>query len=69
MAATLIAGARLLDPATGTDSPGDLLLDCGLILDHGAGLARPDGAEVLDADGLCLAPGLVDLRAASDHGC
>jgi dihydroorotase len=63
-AATLIAGARLLDPATGLDIRGDLLLDGGVILDHGAGLGRPDGSEVVDADGLCLAPGLVDLRAA-----
>ncbi len=64
MPATLIAGARLLDPATGMDAPGDLLMEGGAILDHGAGLGRPDGAEVVDADGLCLAPGLVDLRAA-----
>jgi dihydroorotase len=63
-AATLIAGARLLDPATGLDAPGDLLLEGGAILDHGAGLGRPEGAEVVDAAGLCLAPGLVDMRAA-----
>ena len=64
MPATLIAGARLLDPATGLDAPGDLLLEGGTILDHGTGLSRPDGAEVVDAAGLCLAPGLIDLRAA-----
>jgi dihydroorotase len=64
MAATLIAGARLLDPATGLDTTGDLLMEGGAILDAGAGLGRPEGAEVFDADGLCLAPGLVDLRAA-----
>ena len=64
MPATLIAGARLLDPATGLDAPGDLLLESGTILDHGTGLSRPDGAEVVDAAGLCLAPGLIDLRAA-----
>ena len=64
MAATLIAGARLLDPATGMDVSGDLLLEGGAILDHGKGMGRPDGAEVVDADGLCLAPGLVDLRAS-----
>src|SRR3954453_5081826 len=59
----LFVGARLLDPATGLDSTGDLLVRDGLILDHGAGLGRPDGAEVVEAAGLCLAPGLVDLRA------
>ncbi len=64
MPATLITGARLLDPAAGTDAPGDLLVAGGVILDHGPGLGRPDNAEIVDADGLCLAPGLVDLRAA-----
>ena len=64
MPATVIAGARLLDPATGTDAPGDLLFEDGAILDHGAGLDPPEGAEVVEAAGLCLAPGLVDLRAA-----
>jgi dihydroorotase len=64
MPATLIAGARLLDPATGLDAPGDLLFEDGAILDHGAALSRPENAQVVDAAGLCLAPGLVDLRAA-----
>jgi dihydroorotase len=60
----LIANARLLDPASGLDAPGALLVRDGVILDHGASLGRPDGATVLDAEGACLAPGLVDLRAA-----
>jgi dihydroorotase len=59
----LLTGARLLDPATGLDGTGDLLVRDGLILDHGSGLGRPDGATVIDCAGLCLAPGLVDLRA------
>jgi dihydroorotase len=59
----LFRGARLLDPATGLDSRGDLLVRDGLILDHGADLGAPEGADTLDAAGLCLAPGLVDLRA------
>ena len=60
----LFAAARLLDPASGLDAIGDLLVRDGLILDHGPNLARPEGAEVVEASGLCLAPGLVDLRAA-----
>ncbi len=60
----VIAGARLLDPATGLDAPGDLLIRGGLILDHGPNLPRPEGAEIVDAVGACLAPGLIDLRAA-----
>jgi dihydroorotase len=59
-----ITGARLLDPATGLDAPGDLLIRDGLIAETGTGFGRPDGIPSLDAAGLCLAPGLVDLRAA-----
>jgi dihydroorotase len=62
--ATLFANARLLDPATGLDAPGALLVRDGIIADHGASLGRPDGAIIMDAAGACLAPGLVDLRAA-----
>jgi dihydroorotase len=61
---TLFTNARLLDPASGLDAPGGLLVRDGAILDQGANLGRPDGATVIDADGACLAPGLVDLRAA-----
>jgi dihydroorotase len=55
---------RLLDPATGLDAPGGLLVRGGVVADHGAALGRPDGAAVVDGGGACLAPGLVDLRAA-----
>ncbi|MBX6376855.1 MAG: dihydroorotase, partial [Acetobacteraceae bacterium] len=61
---TLIANARLLDPATGLDAPGALLIRDGVIADFGPGLSAPEGAETVDAAGACLAPGLVDLRAA-----
>ena len=60
----LFVGARLLDPATGLDSSGDLLIRDGRIAETGTGFGRPEGILVLDAAGLCLAPGLVDLRAA-----
>jgi dihydroorotase len=63
MADTLITHARLLDPASGLDAPGALLIRDGLIADCGAGLTAPEGAAVVDAAGACLAPGLIDLRA------
>jgi dihydroorotase len=63
MADTLITNARLLDPASGLDAPGALLIRDGLIADCGAGLNAPEGAIVVDAAGACLAPGLIDLRA------
>jgi dihydroorotase len=61
----LFSGARLIDPATGRDSPGDLLVIEGRIAAVGAGLADkglPEGTERVLGSGLCLAPGLVDLR-------
>jgi len=59
-----LSNARLLDPATGLDAPGALLVVDGLVADCGAGLQAPDGAETLDCAGACLAPGLVDMRAS-----
>ncbi|EFH10559.1 amidohydrolase family protein [Pseudoroseomonas cervicalis ATCC 49957] len=61
---TLFVNARLLDPATGLDAPGSLLVSRGVIADHGGSLGQPDAAEVVDCAGAVLAPGLVDLRAA-----
>ena len=59
-----LANARLLDPASGLDSPGALLVREGVIADLGPTLTKPDDAEAMDCAGACLAPGLVDLRAA-----
>ncbi len=60
-----ILDARLLDPASGLDVRGGLLIVDGRIADLGPRLGHdglPEGTEVLEAAGLCLAPGLVDLR-------
>ena len=59
----LIHNARLLDPATGLDTLGALLVRDGRIADHGPALGRPDGAVLIDAQGAVLCPGLVDMRA------
>lgn len=59
----LFVGARLIDPASGLDQIGDLLVRDGRIADVGA-IGRPDGVPVVAADGAVLCPGLVDLRAA-----
>lgn len=57
--------ARLLDPATGLDSPGALLVQDGTIADFGPGLFKdgaPSVSQIVDCGGQCLAPGLVDMR-------
>ncbi len=65
--ATAYLNARLLDPASGRDEAGDLIVIGGKISDAGPGLCSegaPDGMETIDCTGLCLAPGLVDLQAS-----
>ncbi|MDB5370755.1 MAG: dihydroorotase [Roseomonas sp.] len=60
---TLFTNARLVDPASGLDSHGSLLVSRGVIVDHGGSLGVPDGAVMVDCGGAVLAPGLIDLRA------
>ncbi len=58
-------GARLLDPATGMDQIGGVLTEGELIKQVGpkvnADMAL-EGITVIDCSGLCLAPGLIDMR-------
>ncbi|MGA3048131.1 MAG: dihydroorotase [Terracidiphilus sp.] len=64
MTALVIRNGHLTDPAAGVDGPKDILLKDG----HVAEIASPgklkqtNGAEVLDATGLVVAPGLVDIH-------
>ncbi|PIW26949.1 MAG: dihydroorotase [Rhodospirillales bacterium CG15_BIG_FIL_POST_REV_8_21_14_020_66_15] len=58
--------ARILDPAEGWDGTGGVLTDGEKIAAAGPGLfdaGVPEGARVVDCEGACLAPGLVDIRA------
>jgi dihydroorotase len=60
----LYRNARLLDPESGLDTLGDLLAEGDRIsaLGPGIGAGIGDDAEIVDLGGLCLAPGLVDMR-------
>ena len=58
-----IAGARLVDPFTGIDRTGDLHVADGRILAVGAAPAGFRPGQRIDAAGMILAPGLVDLAA------
>ncbi len=53
----LFQNARLIDPEHGTDTLGTLAVVDGRV----AGPTALDGAEVIDCDGKCLAPGIVDI--------
>ena len=59
--ALLFRGPRIADPLTGRDGVADVLVRDGAIAEVGSGLSAPK-AEVIDCDGLVLAPGLVDLH-------
>lgn len=63
MSSLLITNARLLDPATGTDTDGSLFIEDGEISKLITGKGKPPKADyTIDAGGLCLSPGLIDLR-------
>src|SRR5579864_3484269 len=57
--------ARIVDPASGFDGQGELLTDGEFIAGIGPRLfggKPPANAIVVDCEGACLAPGLVDMR-------
>ena len=64
MTALLIRGGHLIDPAAGVDGLKDVLIKDGRVAEiAGPGkLKQANGAEVLDATGLTVAPGLVDMH-------
>ena len=57
----LITGGHIIDPANGIDGPGDLLIRDGKIAAMGA-FERPDVVDVIDARGLVVCPGLIDIH-------
>jgi dihydroorotase len=60
----LILNAHVIDPATGLDAPRDLLLREGRIaaIETPGTLKSVAAAETIDATGLTLAPGLIDIH-------
>ncbi len=64
MTKTAIINARLIDPATDYDGQGAVVIENGKIKQvvHGHGAVDIDGANVIDAMGRILAPGLIDIR-------
>jgi len=64
MTALVIRGGHLIDPAAGVDAAKDILLKDGRVAEIAAPgkLKSANGAEVLDATGLTVTPGLVDIH-------
>jgi dihydroorotase len=55
----VVAGGHVLCPATGADAVADVAIDGGCIAEVGEGLS---GRERVDASGLLVVPGLIDLH-------
>ncbi len=62
MTALLIRGGRVVDPMSGIDEIFDVRIADGWIAEVGAQLPTTDGVEVVEANGLVVSPGFVDLH-------
>src|SRR6516162_4026161 len=64
MAALLLTGGRVVDPANRLDVKADVLISQGKIAAVGANAARqaPSDSEKMDVSGLIVSPGLIDLH-------
>ncbi|HVY50620.1 MAG TPA: dihydroorotase [Devosia sp.] len=60
----VVTNGRIVDPASNTDVRGALLIEDGRIsgIVRGTAPGFPQGAEIVDAQGLVVAPGLIDMR-------
>ena len=58
----LIRGGTLVDPAQGVHALRDVRLDGGRVVETGGGLLAGVSEEVVDATGLLVVPGLIDLH-------
>ncbi|MEC8935047.1 MAG: dihydroorotase [Planctomycetota bacterium] len=70
MSKIILQGGRLIDPETGLDETGDLVIEDGRVLalataaEGGAAeFLAEENAEILDVTGLLVTPGLIDMHA------
>jgi dihydroorotase len=62
MPSLLIHGGRIVDPSQDLDGPHDLLIEDGAVARIGGKIPKPKGAETIDARGLVVTPGLIDIH-------
>ena len=58
----LITGGRIIDPAQGLDAVGDVLIADGVVVSAGPVVSGPLDCPVVDATGLVVTPGFIDLH-------
>ena len=59
MTSILIKGGRVIDPASNTDEIKDILIEDGRVASRGS---RAAGQEIIDAKGMWVLPGLIDMH-------
>ena len=59
---TVIKNGHVIDPSQELDSRLDVLIEDGRIIEMGETLATEGADEVIDADGLVVTPGLIDIH-------
>jgi dihydroorotase len=59
---TLIRGGRVVDPSQDLDARLDVLVARGVIAEIAERIEAPEGAEIVDAAGLIVCPGLIDVH-------
>lgn len=57
-----IKGGRVIDPAQSYDQNADLLIKNGIVEKVEQGLQAPSGAEIIEAEGLVVTPGMIDIH-------
>ena len=62
MVLLIIKGGRIIDPSEGVDMVGDVLIEDGKIVRVDASIESPEGAQRIDAEGMIVSPGFIDLH-------
>ena len=60
--ALLIRGGRVVDPSQAFDGQADVLIEDGLVTACGPAVDSPDSVREIDAAGLVVTPGLIDMH-------
>ena len=58
----MIRGGRVVDPRQQLDGPADVLIEDGAVTACGPAVEAPQGAAQVDASGLVVTPGLIDMH-------
>jgi dihydroorotase len=58
----LLKNGRVIDPRNGIDGVRDILIEKGKIKEVSAGIKKAPGVSVVDARGLVVSPGFIDMH-------